>query len=110
VFTVDLNEGILLQSEDTETEDVEEITVMSRESDVDRVDEDSKRILRDQLRRTLSRKGSRAGGVFYIFLLSVLQISPDIVSPRSPAKGKLPQIPDIDFTSGNWLDALVSTL
>jgi hypothetical protein len=63
VFTVDPNDGILLQSEDTETEEAEEITVMSRESDVDKVDEDSKRILRDQLRRTLNRKASGAGGV-----------------------------------------------
>jgi vacuolar fusion protein MON1 len=62
VFTVDINEGILLQSEDTETEDADDVA--SRESDVDRVDEDSKKILRDQLRRTLSRKVSRAGGVF----------------------------------------------
>ncbi|KAF8231695.1 DUF254-domain-containing protein [Tricholoma matsutake] len=63
VFTVDLNEGILLQSEDTETEEAEELTAISRESDVDRIDEDSKRTLRDQLRRTLSSKASGAGGV-----------------------------------------------
>lgn len=82
VFTVDLNEGILLQSEDTETEEAEELTAISRESDVDRIDEDSKRTLRDQLRRTLSSKASGA----------------DIAPPRSPAKGKLPHIPDMDFT------------
>jgi hypothetical protein len=65
VFTVDLNEGILLQSDDTDTEEAEEVTVMGRDSDVDVVDEDSKRTLRDQLRRTLSRRASGAGGVFY---------------------------------------------
>jgi len=63
VFTVDINEGILLQSEDTETEEAEEVTVLSRDSDVASIDEGSKRVLRDQLRRTLSRKASGAGGV-----------------------------------------------
>ena len=62
VFTVDPNDGILLQSEDTETEEAEETVAVSRES-IDRVDEDSKRILRDQLRRTLNRKASGTSGV-----------------------------------------------
>ena len=105
VFTVDPNDGILLQSEDTETEEAEEITALSREldADSDRVD---KRILRDQLRRTLNRKASGTGGVLChtSYHWKTLRISPDIVSLPSPAKGNLSRIADIDYTPGNLLD------
>jgi hypothetical protein len=81
VFTVDLNEGILLQSDDTETEEAEENTVVNRDSDVDRVDEDSKRTLRDQLRRTLSRKASGTGGVFFLASSQMSYESTQILLP-----------------------------
>lgn len=63
VITVDTNEGILLQDVDAETEDAEDITVMSLDTDVERGDEGSKQTLRDQLRKTLSHKISRPGGI-----------------------------------------------
>ncbi|RDB17851.1 Vacuolar fusion protein MON1 [Hypsizygus marmoreus] len=60
VFNLDLNEGIMIQDVDAETESAEDITVMSLESDIDRGEEDSKKTLRDQLRKTLSHKTSRS--------------------------------------------------
>ena len=104
VFTVDPNEGILLQS-DTETEEAEDIAVLSRESDVEKVDNDSKKVLRDQLRRTLNRKASVTGGVFCptYNLLTVLLVKQDIMTHRSHMKGKLPHIHDTSFTPGNQL-------
>lgn len=63
VITVDTNEGILLQDVDAEAEYAEDITVMSLDTDVERGDEGSKQTLRDQLRKTLSHKISRPGGI-----------------------------------------------
>ncbi|KAF7314479.1 hypothetical protein MKEN_00920900 [Mycena kentingensis (nom. inval.)] len=70
VVNLDLNEGILIQDvdADTDTVDGEEITGILSAS----TDEASKKSLRDQLRRTLSHKPSR----------------PDMVPTRSLYKGK----------------------
>ncbi|KAJ6525298.1 trafficking protein Mon1-domain-containing protein [Mycena vulgaris] len=71
VVNLDLNEGILIQDvdADTDTVDGEEITVMGI---VNTTDEASKKSLRDQLRRTLSHRPSR----------------PDMISSRARRKGK----------------------
>lgn len=63
VINLDMNEGILLQDVDVETEDAEDINVMSLDSDMDKGDGNSKKILRDQLRKTLSHKASNSGSV-----------------------------------------------
>ncbi|KAG6837622.1 hypothetical protein H0H93_006143 [Arthromyces matolae] len=53
VFNLDLNDGILVQDVDAEVEESEEINVTALESDVERSDEESKRNLREHLRKTL---------------------------------------------------------
>lgn len=81
VINLDLNEGILLQDDDAATEEVEEVTVMSLDSDIDKGDEDSKKTLRDHLKRTLNHATSRS----------------DATLPRSHPKGKSGEIYDIPF-------------
>lgn len=80
VIDLDMNEGILLQDVDVETE-AEDITAMSLDSDTDKGDEDSKKTLRDNLRRTLSHTTSRS----------------DTAVPRPHLKGKSRGIYDIPF-------------
>jgi hypothetical protein len=60
VVNLDLNEGILIQDVDAETDTVdgEDVTVMGI---VHTTDEASKKSLRDQLRKTLSHRPSRPG-------------------------------------------------
>jgi len=65
-INMDLNDGILLQDVEAETEDAEDISVMPLNSDMAKIDEASKKSLRDQLRKTLSRKLSGTGGVHQV--------------------------------------------
>ncbi|KAJ7195429.1 trafficking protein Mon1-domain-containing protein [Mycena pura] len=83
VVNLDLNEGILIQDTDAETDivDSEEITVMGI---VNATDEASKKSLRDQLRRTLSNK----------------QL-PDLIPSRASRKGKDIAIHDIAPEQGS---------
>ncbi|KAF8073683.1 trafficking protein Mon1-domain-containing protein [Lyophyllum atratum] len=76
-----MNEGILLQDVDVETEDAEEITAMTLDSDTDKGDENSKKTLRDNLRRTLSHTTSIS----------------DTTVPRPHLKGKAREIHDVHF-------------
>ncbi|KAK7048518.1 trafficking protein Mon1-domain-containing protein [Favolaschia claudopus] len=85
VVNLDLNEGILIQDVDAETDtaDGEDITVMGI---VHATDEASKKNLRDQLRRTLSHRPSR----------------PDMSIPsRARRKGKQVSIHEIAAESGS---------
>ncbi|KAG6854671.1 hypothetical protein C0991_003319 [Blastosporella zonata] len=84
-MNLDLNEGILIQEGDVE-EEPEEINVMPLESDIDRGDEDSKKSLRDNLRKTLNHTISRSG------------------IPRSNLEGKAHDVDDVPFDAGNTLE------
>lgn len=66
LINMDLNDGILVQDVEVETEDAEDISVMTLNSDRAKIDEASKKSLRDQLRKTLSRKPSGPGGVYQV--------------------------------------------
>ncbi|GLB38308.1 putative trafficking protein Mon1 [Lyophyllum shimeji] len=82
VIDVDMNEGILLQDADVETE-AEEITAMPLESDTGKSDEDSKKTLRDNLRKTLNHTATRS----------------DAPVPRSHLKGKSREVYDLPFNA-----------
>ncbi|KAG7088287.1 hypothetical protein E1B28_012299 [Marasmius oreades] len=71
IVNLDLNEGILIQDGEAETEVAEEDIVVSP-PDGSPTDENTKRMLRDQLRKTLSYKSSR----------------PELGSNRVRSKGK----------------------
>lgn len=62
LINVDLNEGIMLQDADTDvdTAEGEDVTVMGH-VETSAGDDDSKKMLRDQLRKTLSHRQSRSG-------------------------------------------------
>ncbi|KAJ7288158.1 trafficking protein Mon1-domain-containing protein [Mycena rebaudengoi] len=84
VVNLDLNEGILIQDVDAETDtaDGEEINVMGI---VNTTDEVSKKTLRDQLRKTLSHRPSR----------------PELISSRARRKGKEVSVHDIAAEPGS---------
>ncbi|KAG6907859.1 hypothetical protein DXG01_007123 [Tephrocybe rancida] len=92
VINLDLNEGILIQDGDVEAEEPEEMNVMPLESDIDRGDEESKKTLRDHLRKTLNHTITRTA------------------IPRSHLKGKSHDADDIPFDAGNTLDTLTTPL
>lgn len=94
VVNLDLNEGILIQDVDAETDtaDGEEINVMGI---VHSTDEASKKSLRDQLRRTLSNRPSRLGKSARLALSLLSKLNLDMISSRARRKGKQPSVHEI---------------
>ena len=70
VINLDLNEGILIQDGDMETDYPEDINATNLVSNVEKSDEESKRTLRDHLRRTLSHTTAGSGIVLFIYFTS----------------------------------------
>lgn len=68
VANLDLNDGILIQDLDADVEPVESEDVALGQVDARAGDEDSKKSLRDQLRKTLSQRPSKLGELAFVSL------------------------------------------